>query len=64
MKLIQDVDAIRSLQLGQRGVFFKGDLQRLFAERHPAAFSRRVRALMDYSVLKPFIRAWYIIQDG
>ncbi len=64
MKLVQDVDAIRSLQLGQRGVFSKGDLQRIFTERHPAAFSRRVKALIEYGALKRFIRGWYITKEA
>jgi len=60
MKLADDSDLIRSLEPGQRGVFSKGDLQSAFAERHPAAFSRRVNALVARRVLSRFVRGWYV----
>jgi hypothetical protein len=60
MKLADDTELIRSLSPGQRGVFSKGDLQTALAERHPAAFSRRVKALVDRGVLRRFTRGWYV----
>jgi hypothetical protein len=60
MKVFDDIELVRSLDQGQRGVFSKGDLQRALAERHPAAFSRRVNAMLNTGVLKRFIRGWYV----
>jgi len=44
-------------------VFSKADLQTAFAERHPAAFVRRVNALVENGVLRRFSRGWYVT-DG
>ena len=60
MKLAKDTELIRSLGPGQRGVFSKGDLQGALGERHPAAFFRRVNALVKRGVLRRFARGWYV----
>ena len=64
MKIVDDIDLIRRLAPGQRGVFSKGDLQTALAERHPAAFARRVNALVDRQVLSRFIRGWYVTPEA
>lgn len=63
MKLVEDIDLIRTLGPRQRGVFSSADLRTALAEVHPAAFARRVSSLMDRGVLSRFVRGWYVT-DG
>jgi hypothetical protein len=63
MNSVADARTIQELQHSQRGVFSKGDLQTAFGERHPAAFTRRVNALLDLGVLRRFARGWYVAGD-
>ncbi len=55
-----DAKWVRELAGTQRGVFSKADLQVLMAERHPAAFTRRVAALERAGVLRRFSRGIYV----
>ncbi len=54
MKVIDDARVLRALNGPQRGVFSKSDLQIALQERYPAAFVRRVDALIDNGVLRRF----------
>ena len=54
---------VQGLGQAQRGVFSKADLQTALAERHPAAFARRIDALLDLGVLHRFSRGWYVTED-
>ena len=63
MNSVADARTVQELQHSQRGVFSKGDLQTAFGERHPAAFTRRVNALLDLGVLRRFARGWYVAGD-
>lgn len=58
-------DALVLQRLGpsQRGVFSKADLQTALAERHPAAFARRIDALLNLGILRRFSRGWYVTED-
>lgn len=60
MKLATDTSALARVAAAQRGVFAKADLQALLAERHPAAFARRVAALEAAGALSRFCRGWYV----
>lgn len=62
MKVIDDVRTLRMLESSQRGVFSKADLQTALAERHPAAFVRRVNALLENEILRRFCRGWYVTE--
>ena len=62
MKELGDIQKIQSLQVAQRGVFSKADLQALLNEKHPAAFVRRVRTLEQANIIQRFIRGWYIAE--
>jgi hypothetical protein len=63
MNAIADVRVVRGLEGPQRGVFSKGDLQTAFREQHPAAFVRRIDALLDNGVLRRFCRGWYVTES-
>jgi hypothetical protein len=52
---------IRAVQTQQSGVFSSADLHNLLAERHPAAFARRVRALEREGLLERFMRGFYVV---
>ncbi|MBI1380366.1 MAG: hypothetical protein GC161_04685 [Planctomycetaceae bacterium] len=63
MNAVEDAEQVRALANAQKGVFSKADLQVLLAERHPAAFGRRVRKLEETGVLRRFSRGMYV-RDG
>ncbi len=58
-----DARIIRSLEHAQVGVFSKADLQTAFAERHAAAFARRINSLLNLGVLRRYSRGWYVTED-
>jgi len=58
-----DAQIIQTLEQDQRGVFSKGDLQTALAERHPAAFARRIDALLVLGILRRFSRGWYVTEE-
>ncbi len=58
-----DAERIAKMAEPQQGVFTRADLQVVLAERHPAAFTRRVRALIEAGVLRRFSRGVYV-RDG
>ena len=60
MNKASDSRALTELARAQRGVFSKADLQTLLAERHPAAFTRRMRTLEADRTLRRFCRGWYV----
>jgi len=62
MNVIADARAVQGLEEPQRGVFSKGDLQTALREQHPAAFVRRVDALLENGVLHRFCRGWYVAE--
>ena len=62
MNAIADARVVRDLAKPQRGVFSTGDLQTALQERHPAAFVRRVGALLEHDVLRRFCRGWYVTE--
>lgn len=55
-----DAQRIEEVRARQGGVFSKSDLQVLLAERHPAAFTRRTKALIEHGVLRRFVRGVYV----
>jgi predicted transcriptional regulator of viral defense system len=55
-----DVQLVTRSAPEQRGVYSKGDLQVLLAERHPAAFQRRAQALEAAGFLRRFCRGMYV----
>ena len=57
---VTDYQLLSRLDAAQRGVYSKSDLQTAFGELHPAAFVRRVRALLDHGILRRFCRGWYV----
>jgi hypothetical protein len=63
MKSVADTRLIQGLEGSQRGVFSKADLQTAFGERHPAAFARRINALLDLKILRRFTRGWYVTEE-
>ena len=63
MKIVEDIDLIRTLGPRLRGVFSTADLHTALAEVHPAAFARRLNALRDRGALRRFVRGWYVT-DG
>lgn len=63
MKRLTDVRTIERLAQAQRGVFSTADLRTALAERHPAAFVRRVRGLTEVGVLRRFVRGWYVSEE-
>lgn len=63
MNAVADAERIASVAAAQGGVFSKADLQVLLAERHPAAFTRRVRELVAAGVVRRFERGTYV-RDG
>jgi len=60
MKIMRDNQLLTRLDPYQKGVYSKSDLQTAFGEPHPAAFSRRINALLEQDVLNRFCRGWYI----
>jgi hypothetical protein len=60
MKSIDDARILSSLAEQQRGVFSTADLRSVLADRHPASFARRVRALVHAGVLRRYVRGWYV----
>jgi hypothetical protein len=62
MNAATDARIIQALGEPQRGVFSKADLQTALAERHPAAFTRRIDALLDLDILHRFCRGWYVTE--
>lgn len=58
-----DAQRLEEVQATQRGVFCKADLQVLLGERHPAAFTRRVQALVRVGVLRRFVRGVYVARE-
>jgi len=60
---VKDAQRIAGVSAPQRGVFTKTDLQVLLAERHPAAFTRRIDALLGGGVLRRFSRGFYVHGD-
>jgi len=63
MNIAVDDRLLRSLAPAQRGVFSKTDLQTALAEKHPAALSRRIRALLELGALRRFVRGWYVAPE-
>lgn len=63
MNTAADARLVQGLEQAQRGVFSKADLQTALAERHPAAFARRIDALLGLGVLRRFSRGWYVTED-
>ena len=55
-----DAQLVAAHAAGLRGVFSKADLQVLLGERHPAAFLRRVDALIASGSLRRFVRGLYV----
>lgn len=55
-----DAHRVATHAAGLRGVFSKADLQVLLGERHPAAFVRRVEALIESGSLRRFVRGFYV----
>jgi hypothetical protein len=60
---LADAEQVLAVARAQRGVFSKADLQVLTAERHPAAFTRRVQALLRSGVLRRFVRGMYVAAE-
>ena len=60
MNAVTDMALVAQLRPQQRGVFSKSDLQSLLAERHPAAFTRRLATLQRHKALQRFARGWYV----
>ena len=63
MKLLADRDLVTKLQAAQGGVFSTADLRTILAEPHPAAFKRRVRALIEQGSLLRFTRGFYVTEE-
>jgi predicted transcriptional regulator of viral defense system len=63
MNVVAAAERVRELAQVQRGVFSTVDLRVLMAEPHPAAFTRRVRALEEAGVLRRFSRGMYVRED-
>jgi hypothetical protein len=57
---MEDAGRVEAVRAAQRGVFTKTDLQVLLGERHPAAFTRRIQALVRAGVLRRFVRGIYV----
>jgi len=62
MNVVADLQILHRLRDPQRGVFSKADLQTAFAQRHPAAFVRRVNVLLEHGILRRFCRGWYVTE--
>lgn len=60
MNLAADSDTVTGMAARLHGVLSKADLQTLLAERHPAAFTRRAKALVDLGTLRRFVRGFYV----
>jgi len=63
MNRAAEAERIAKMAGPQRGVFTRTDLQVILAERHPAAFTRRVQALIEARTLQRFSRGMYV-RDG
>ena len=60
MNLVADLRVLDRLDTEQRGVWSTADLTSALAEPHAAAFSRRVRQLVDAAELSCFTRGFYV----
>lgn len=58
-----DAQRVEEVRASQCGVFSKADLQVLMGERHPAAFTRRTKALIERGVLRRFARGVYVHRE-
>ncbi len=58
-----DAQRLEEVRATQRGVFCRADLQVLLGERHPAAFTRRVQALVRSGALRRFVRGVYVARE-
>ena len=63
MKLFDDSQLIGGFTTPQRGVFSTADLKTALNEKHPAAFGRRISALINRGGLFRFTRGFYVSQD-
>jgi hypothetical protein len=63
MKVVEDIRRLGGLAKQQQGVFSSADLRAILADRHPAAFARRVDRLMEARALRRFLRGWYVAED-
>jgi hypothetical protein len=63
MKALEDQRSVMSLGEAQRGVFSTADLRSALADRHPAAFGRRIRKLVEEGVLFRFTRGFYVTEE-
>jgi len=63
MYALDDSRILQKISTGQRGVFSTSDLKVALAERHPAAFTRRVEVQLKAGVLRRFIRGWYVTES-
>jgi len=63
MKALLDAERLLRVAKPQKGVFSRTDLWVLFEERHPAAFKRRVQALIEAGVLRRFSRGFYVREE-
>jgi hypothetical protein len=61
-RVLQDARSVAAWTEEQRGVFAKSDLQTILGEKHPAAFVRRVGALVEQHALRRFVRGWYVTE--
>jgi hypothetical protein len=60
MNLATDNDAVNDMAVRLHGALSKADLQTLLAARHPAAFKRRIHALVAHGTLRRFARGFYV----
>ena len=60
MNVVTDSQLITRLSEEQAGVFTTTDLRTALAERHPAAFGRRISQLLAHEVLFRFTRGFYV----
>lgn len=63
MNLLDDSRTLARVAPEQRGVFSTADLRTALAEPHPAAFGRRIRALLDHRMLFRFTRGFYVTEE-
>lgn len=63
MKSIFDSQLLTRLSAAQAGVFTTADLRTALGEPHPAAFTRRLRALQAHGVLFRFTRGFYVTEE-
>lgn len=63
MNVVADSRLVAGLREAQGGTFSTADLHTALAEPHPAAFKRRIRALLDLEVLLRFTRGFYVTEE-